>query len=476
MIPTLQDYLNIAPILVVSSVALLEVVIKILFKNSKKWFSYISISGLLVAIYFAVYNFGAISLSFNDMLFSGGFASFFEILFCIIGILTILQSESVNKIDEFNTAEYQILILFSIVGMMIMGSGADLITIFLGLELMSICFYILAGFARKHVAANEASLKYFLLGAFATGFLLYGIALIYGTTGTTNILAIARQYPMIFSIPLHVIGFILLLIGFAFKVALVPFHMWVPDVYEGSMTNVTGLMASGGKASAFAAFLLTFSIPLGVKNMELIQIISWLAVATMFVGNIFGLAQRNIKRMLGYSSIAHAGYLLVGLVSSNSLGNQGILFYLVIYSVTTICAFGVVSFVEDEYGKNLNIEDYSGLSVSNPFLAAVMSLCMFSLIGIPPLAGFVGKYYLFASAVQSNLIWIVVIGILTSIISLYYYLRIIVFMYFKEPKTENKIILSTESKISLIFSSVLILLLGIYPSLLLSVVEKFFKL
>ncbi|MDA0986839.1 MAG: NADH-quinone oxidoreductase subunit N [Bacteroidetes bacterium] len=475
MIPTFQDYLNVAPIIIVSATALLEIVFQIIFKGFKKYVNIFSILGLLISIYFAIINFDKVSMSFSNMVFSGKYASFFEILFCIIGILTILQSSTIQKYYSINKIEYNVLILISIVGMMVMSAGADLISIFIGLEIMSICFYVLAGFARNQIIANEASLKYFLLGAFATGFLLYGIALIYGTVGTTNIIKIAQHYPIALSLDLHLLGLILLLIGLAFKVALVPFHMWQPDVYEGAITNVSGLMASGGKTAAFASFLLIFSIPLAAGNNNLIEIVSVLAALSMIVGNIFGLVQQNIKRMLAYSSIAHTGYILVGIIATNNFGNHGALFYLVVYSITSVGAFGVASILENEFGKNLNINDYSGLSQKNKFLAFAMSVFMFSLIGIPPFAGFVGKYYLFAAAIQRDLTWLVILGVLTSIVSLYYYLRLIVYMYFRDPENQNNIIVTNDFKIAISFSTIVVILFGIYPSSLFSVIRYIFN-
>jgi NADH-quinone oxidoreductase subunit N len=338
---------------------------------------------------------------------------------------------------------------------------------------MSVAFYVLAGYFRSKLSSNESALKYFLLGAFATGFLLYGIALIYGTTGTTNLIRIAAQYPQAYADPLHVIGWGLILIGFSFKVAAVPFHMWVPDVYEGAPTSVTAFMSTGGKAAAFSAFILTFSIPMSMHDEKLVMILSLLAAGSMIIGNWFGLAQTNLKRMLAYSSIAHAGYMLIGIASGTQLGQQGISFYLVAYALTNLGAFGIIALLEKEDGSHLTYEEYAGLAKRKPILAALMAMFMFSLTGIPPFAGFVGKYYLFASAVQSGLTWLAVLGVITSLLSAYYYLRIVVYMYFRDGVDEVPVF----SRISLavvVLSAFGILLFGIIPSLILDVLTTMF--
>jgi len=315
-----------------------------------------------------------------------------------------------------------------------------------------------------------------LLGAFATGFLLYGIALIYGTTGTTNLLRIAALYPQVFYDPLHVIGFGLLLVGFSFKVASVPFHMWVPDVYEGAPTSVTALMATGGKSAAFSAFLLIFSIPMSIHDPKLTLILAILSASSMVIGNWLGLAQTNLKRMLAYSSIAHAGYMIIGIASSGiQLGQQGIAFYLVSYALTNIGAFGIISILEKENATNLSYEDYAGLAKRQPALAALLAMFMFSLTGIPPFSGFIGKYFLFASAVQSKLTWLAIIGVITSLFSTYYYLRVIVYMYFKESTSEvAEIIIPKLSFIIIIICGIGILLFGVFPSLIINLLKVIF--
>ena len=309
MVFSFSDLYGVSPILSVSITAIVALVVKSAVRKSETAIIVIGITGIFVSMVFSVLTFSISSTAFNDMVLVGGYASFFDVLFLIAGLLTFLLSESYLKKEEINFGEFYVLVLLAIAGMMLMGSSADLITLFLGVELMSVCFYVLAGFMRTKLSSNEAALKYFLLGAFSTGFLLYGITLIYGTTGTTNLLRIASVRPSA-SLPLwYTIGLGLLLVGLAFKVAAVPFHMWAPDVYEGSPTTVSGLMSTGGKSAAFAAAVLVFAIPMAQHDEHFKFILAVLAAGSMIVGNLFGLAQTNLKRMLAYSSIAHAGYM-----------------------------------------------------------------------------------------------------------------------------------------------------------------------
>ncbi len=469
-----SDLAGTLPLLIVSATVLLALVVKSLFKKSERTVLWLCIIGIFISAFFAVMTFPMNTTAYNDMVLVGGYASFFDVLFLGIGLLVLLLSESYLGKENINFGEFYVLVLLSILGMMILGSSADLITVFLGIELMSVSFYVLAGFERTRLTSNEAALKYLLLGAFATGFLLYGIALVYGTAGTTNLVRIAAQYPHLMTVPWHLIGIGLLLVGFAFKVAAVPFHMWVPDVYEGSPTTVTALMSTGGKAGAFSAFVLVFSAPMALHNHQLVIVVAVLSAASMIVGNLFGLAQKNLKRMLAYSSIAHAGYMLVGIASGISLGEQGILFYLVSYALTNLGAFGIVSILEREDGKHVSYEDYAGMGTRKPVLAALLSMFMFSLTGVPPFSGFVGKYYLFASAVESNLTWLAILGVITSLISAYYYLRVVVYMYFRDPVETEVVSIPRFAMVSLLASGVGILLLGVIPSLVLDVTKLLF--
>jgi len=356
--------------------------------------------------------------------------------------------------------------------MVLMATAADLIIIFLGLELMSICFYVLAGFMRKRALSNESALKYFLLGAFATGFLLYGIALIYGASGSTKISFLVHNYGIISVSPFFWIGIGLLFIGLAFKVGGVPFHMWIPDVYQGAPTPVSGFMSTGGKAAAFAAIILVFltsDTSLGDGVAKMIIIVSALS---MIVGNIVAISQTNLKRMLAYSSIAHAGYILVGIAANNQIGKSGVIFYLFSYTFMNLGAFGILSLMEREE-KNLSYDDYSGLGFRHPVLAAFMSIFLFSLAGIPPFAGFFGKYYVFVAAIDAGLTWLAILGVLMSVVSVYYYLRLIVVMYFREGDQQLPVTISRASYAVIILCILAVVELGVYPSSLLSIITAF---
>jgi NADH-quinone oxidoreductase subunit N len=357
---------------------------------------------------------------------------------------------------------------------MLMAGAKDLFVIFLGLEIMSVSFYILAGMNRKKLNANEASLKYFLLGAFATGFIVYGIALIYGSAHTTSIDFITSNFTELTKNLLFIAGILLFLIGFSFKIAAFPFHMWVPDVYEGSPTTVAALFSTGGKAAAFSAILATlfalFNGPAGNLFTPYLAVIS---VLSMFYGSIVAIAQDNIKRMLAYSSISHAGYIAIGLAAGNQDALAGIVFYLAAYTFMNLAAFGIVSLLEGKDETNLSINSYAGLGNRKPLLATLLSIIMFSLAGLPPFAGFFGKYYIFIAAVKSNLTWLAILGVISSAISVYFYLRIVVLMYFKSSDDEFAIELSNNSMLAIIFSVLIVILLGVFPGTFLDLITKF---
>ncbi len=471
---SLQDIIASGPFTIVSIAALIVLIVESLHDRTEGLNCWLSIVGLLLAMCVAFGSLGVSGTAYAGMLRTGGYADYFAIVFCLAGLLSVMLSQSYIKKEGIEHGEYYSLLLFAVAGMMLMGGAADLITFFIGLELMSICFYIMAGFARKRLTSNEAALKYFLLGAFATGFLLYGIALMYGSTGTTNITLITAGVATYATNTLFVIGLGLLMVGLMFKVAAVPFHMWVPDVYEGSPTTVSGFMSTGGKAAAFSAFLLIFS-PAIVNTMGSARdVLAVLAALSMIVGNVIAISQSNIKRMLAYSSIAHAGYILTGIVAANSAGSNGVLFYLMAYTVMNVGAFGVLSICESNDGGNLSFDDYTGLSKRQPVLAAVMALFMFSLSGIPPFAGFFGKYYVFAGAIQSGYTWLAIVGVLMSVVSAYYYLRLVVLMYFKDQVSGIDATVPRLGMAALVISAVALLIFGLYPSSIISITTHFF--
>jgi NADH-quinone oxidoreductase subunit N len=380
------------------------------------------------------------------------------------------------KRANYHHGEFYILILNSLLGMMLMAASRDLMLTFLALELMSISFYVLAGFNRKVLFNNEASLKYFLLGAFASGFLLYGIALIYGSAQTTNIPSIAVEFNNLLYKPLFVLGLVLLLIGFSFKVASVPFHMWVPDVYEGSPTVITALMSTAGKTAAFSAMIVALygSVTSQSVNYEMVsKIVSYLAIASMLVGSITAIAQTNLKRMLAYSSIAHAGYMLIGIAASNKIGMGGVIFYLVVYSFMNVAAFILISLMEEDLEKRVTLQDFAGLSKTHPYYAGIMALIMFALSGLPPFGGFFGKYYVFFSAVKADLTYLAVIGVLSSVISAYFYLRVVVYMYFRNGEETQKVYSSPLDNFVLTVCILFVIKLGITPNLILDIITRF---
>ncbi len=476
-----SDLISTSPILLLSVLTFLILTLEALMKKSESVIFSVTILGILGCIGAAIVTFPLKGTAFNSMVITGGYANFFDILFLLAAGLTILISKNYLEKEGINYGAYYSLVLFATIGMMFMASAGDLVIIFLGLELMSISLYVLAGFMRKKLKSNESALKYFLLGAFTTGFLLYGIALIYGMAGTTNLGVILNNFSSLTQEPLFWIGIGLLMVGFFFKVAGTPFHMWVPDVYEGAPTTVSAFMSTGGKAAAFAAFVLVFTHFFSTSGTKVSEVIAVVSAASMIIGNVVAISQNNIKRMLAYSSIAHAGYMLTGLAAANQLGQSGILYYLVAYSFMNIGAFGFVSIFEKEEEKNLTFDDYVGLGYKKPFVAALMSIFMFSLSGIPPFAGFFGKYYVFTAAVKADLTWLAIIGVLTSVISVYYYLRLVVVMYFQEDEggltlapISSGFEVSKLSLTALVISAIGVIQLGILPSWIIDITQRLF--
>jgi NADH-quinone oxidoreductase subunit N len=360
--------------------------------------------------------------------------------------------------------------------MVVMAASNDLITVFLGLELMSLALYVMVGSRRGQLESNEAALKYFLLGAFASGFLLYGIALIYGATGSTNlrgIVAFMSDSPLGRS-PLFVTGALLLIVGFGFKVAAVPFHMWTPDAYEGAPTSVTAFMSAGAKAAGFAALLRVAGTALAVSDIDWRPLLSGLAILSMTVGNVTALLQTNVKRMLAYSSIAHAGYVLVALAAGGSQGTAAALFYLAVYSFMNLGAFGILALLGRGQDERVLVSDLAGLGFRQPLLGIAMTVFMISLGGIPPTAGFMGKIYVFGAALDAGLVPLVIIGVLNSVISVFYYLRITVAMYMSEEPAGGPVEVSwaVPGTIALIATLVLTLWWGIQAQALLVTAQE----
>ena len=433
------DLKSISPIVSISIAAifilLLDVFCRKTFKDRLGYISFLVVIATGVVVYTQI---GQNVYSFSNMFVVDNFSVFFNLVFLLSTALVILMSDNYVKQEGVNYGEYYTLLLFGTVGMMLMVGGADLLTIFLGIEIMSISLYVLAGFTRDKVRSNEASLKYFLLGAFVTGFLLYGIAMLYGATGSTNIKEIAAYISETsgFLNPMIIVGSSLLIVGFGFKIACVPFHKWSPDVYEGSPTPVTAFMSVGPKAAAFAVLLRVFFVALPELQHKWTVIFWILAVITMSVGNLVAISQKNIKRMLAYSSIAHAGYALIAIIVGGEFGIASLLFYMLAYTFMNLGAFAVIIVLGRKGEENSNIEDFSGLGYKHPLLAITMSIFMFSLAGIPPLIGFMGKFYIFSAAIKSGFYVLALIGVINSVVSVYYYLRVTVVIYMKKPVRE----------------------------------------
>ncbi len=442
---TAQELRALYPILILVIGSLLAIVLSVIKLLSPKFSVFfttvlVSVAAGLVALDF----FGAPPVPlFNHMMVVDPFSTFFTVLFVGALLVSCLVSFRYLDREKIQHPEYYILMLFSVIGMILMASSLDLIVLFIALELMSLSVYVLVGFRRADRRSNEAAIKYFILGSVASAILLYGAAILYGCTGTMNlaeILPILSRSPEVQG-PLFVVGMWLVVVGFLFKVASVPFHMWMPDIYEGAPTPVTGFMTSGIKAAAFATFLrVLFSLGYGKAMTEAIQVnvhdLLWvIAVATMVVGNLIALTQTNLKRMLAYSSIAHTGYLMIGLLSGHKseFGYAPIAMYLVGYSIMNLGAFALLSMVGGREDHGLNLQDFSGLGKREPWLAFAMSVFLFSMAGVPPTAGFVSKYFLLYGAVQAGEVPLVVIAVLCSAVSVYYYLRVLVYMYMKDP-------------------------------------------
>jgi NADH-quinone oxidoreductase subunit N len=407
----------------------------------------------------------------NGLIAVDRFALFFKIVFLLSAAITVLMSTRYLEVEGAPAGEYFFLILCATLGMMVMAGGIDLITIFIGLETMAISFYILAGFIKPSQRSNEAAVKYFLLGAFSLGILLYGMSIMYGLSGTTALRAMAPILAGQERDPRLVLAVILVVAGVGFKIAAVPFHMWAPDVYEGAPTPITAFLSVGSKAASFAMLLRIFLEGLPSSGQDW-RLLFWvLAVVTMTVGNLAALTQTNIKRMLAYSSIAHAGYLLIGIVAGSTRGIAAILIYLFIYVFMQLGAFAVVVLLRRRDVVGDELKDFSGLAFRHPFAAFAMLLFMLSLGGIPPTAGFMGKLWLFGAAIDSGYVWLAVIGVINSAISLYYYIRLVVFMYLKRETMGSEPTASPSLTFALGVAVVATLVLGIYPRLLFEVAE-----
>ncbi len=482
----------IAPETIVGIAAVVVMLVDAFARRRQGWLTGgLSIAALLAAGVYSIWLWIAWPNSreaFNGMIVLDELRLSFTLIFLIVSILTVLIAMAWIQLENLPAGEFHALLLFATCGMMLMASAGDLVIVFLGLEILSIATYVMAGFRRSDVRSNESSLKYFILGSFASAFLLYGIALVYGATateavpGTTNIAMIGARINQSLYPPLLFAGAAMMLVGFGFKIATVPFHVWTPDVYEGAPTPVTAFMAAGPKAAGFASFLrvFLFGFPIATAAAETAGYAhkSWLgalaimAALTMSVGNVVAIVQNNVKRMLAYSSIAHAGYALVGFVAAGAASDPeqrsaaltSVAFYLLTYAIMNMGAFAVVTLMARSGDRRNEVEDYNGIGFSSPVLAFSLSLFLLSLLGMPLTAGFMGKIMVFSAALRQGYVWLVVIGMLNTAVSAYYYLRLIIVMFFRERPTEwSSPRVPASVAVALVITIAGVFYLGIFP-------------
>jgi NADH-quinone oxidoreductase subunit N len=492
----------IAPEIIVCTAAVIVMMVDAFAHPAQRWITgSISLAGLVAAGISAVWlwsSWTGVTEAFNGMIVLDDLRMGFTAVFLLVSGLTVLVSIVWVEDEKLPAGEFHSLLLFATAGMMFMASGGDLVIVFLGLEILSIATYVMAGFRRSDIRSNESSLKYFILGSFSSAFLLYGIALTYGATGmngtagTTNIALIASrvnsaQYPaLLFT------GAAMMLVGFGFKIATAPFHVWTPDVYEGAPTPVTAFMAAGPKAAGFASFLRVFvfgfpfvvasaNTALGARiHLAWVSVLMVLAILTMTLGNLVAIAQNNVKRMLAYSSIAHAGYALVGFVAAGATSDPAqrnsaiaaVTFYLLTYSLMTIGAFAVVQLIARQGDTRTEVEDYNGIGFKSPVLAFLLALFLLSLLGMPVTAGFTGKLMVFRAAIVQHYYALVVIAVLNTAVSAYYYLRLIIVMFFRERTTPwNAPRVPASIAVALVLAALGVLYLGIFPNRIINALQ-----
>lgn len=464
------DLRYLAPLLTVLAWASALLLVDVFFipEGRKKLTGYLAIVGLVVAglVGIPLWNIGG--STFSGMLVLDRYSLSLTWIFLIVGCISIAMSLDYLPRQDIEQGEFYPLIMFAVAGMILLAQGTDLIVLFLGIEMLSITLYILTGFAYPRLTSEEAAMKYLVLGAFAAGFFVYGIALIFGATGTTSLAGIAEYLGRQTFAPedqtLLLAGAGMVLIAFSFKIALVPFHMWTPDVYEGSPSPVAAFMSVGTKGAALAALLRIVAYALADARGYWLPVLAGLAAITMVVGNLGALGQTNVKRMLAYSSIGHAGYILLGIMVATERGAEAFLFYMLAYALANLGAFGVVIALEQRGELAWSLDDFGGLYQRRPALAVAMALFMFSLAGVPPTAGFMAKFFVFTAAYEGGLGWLALIGVLTSAVAAYFYLRVIVKMFMQEPVREVRPELNRGLSTGLIIAAVATLLIGLIPT------------
>ena len=467
----LVDLGAVAPILLVAAAGVAVVLIDS-FKNDSPLIAWLSGGVMTAALAIEMLSVGAEHVAFGGQVYTGGAASLANAIVLIGAIASVALSVPYLRKIGHEYGEVHALILFAVAGMMTLVSAGSLVTLFVGLETMSVCLYVLTGLVRTESTANESALKYYLLGAFASGFFLYGIALLYGATGTMLFAEMAAGLAATGSDGLFGAGVALLLVGFFFKVSAVPFHMWTPDVYQGAPTTLVGFMSTASKAAAFAALavVLARAFPPALTDGAVQVALTAVAAVTMVAGNVAALTQTNVKRMLAYSSIAHAGYILTGLAAGSAAGYGAALFYLLAYTVMNVGAFGVMAALEwdAEQGADQTLDTLSGIGYRKPWLGVAMGVFMFALAGFPPLGGFIGKYLVFSAAVDAELTWLAIVGVLASVVSSFYYLRVLVVFWMKsqDDAPDNARVdfpIATTTWVVLGVCVVALLVLGIAP-------------
>ncbi|MGB2697273.1 MAG: NADH-quinone oxidoreductase subunit N [Candidatus Zixiibacteriota bacterium] len=474
ILPDINFYL-LSPEIVILAFALLILILDpLLSRKTKVLSAHLGWIGIVLAFVFVVKLWNVNQTSFNEMFILDNFACFFKFIFFISSLLVIFASINYLKQENVFHGEYFCLILFATLGMMLMVSSLNLIVIFLGMEIMSLSLYVLAGFRRYDLKSNESSIKYFLIGAFASGFLLYGIALVYGSTSSTNLAQILLNisHSGFKSSYMVWMGMGLIIVGFGFKIASVPFHMWAPDVYQGAPTPITAFISAGPKAAGFAALLRVLLFAFAKYQLDWSVILWVLAALSMTIGNVIALSQNNIKRLLAYSSIAHAGYVLVALVGGGEQGQSSAMFYLLVYIFMNIGAFTIATAMGE---KNTDLDNYSGLVTRNPALGVIMAVFLLSLAGFPPFAGFLAKFYVFSAAVKSGYMGLTIIAVLNSFVAVYYYLRVVVIMFMRPSQVELKpVSLPFFVSLTLFLTLLGTLWLGIFPQAFLALAKSSF--
>jgi NADH-quinone oxidoreductase subunit N len=465
---TTTDLLLAAPELLLTLTGLLVLMLGFALRGrNPAWLAGLSLLGTVGALSLVIRQtvFEVPAVAFSGLHAVDNYAGFFKVVFLLSAAIVILLSSRFLKEHELDTGEFYALLLFGTLGTMLMASAVDLLSLFVGLETMAVCTYVLCGYLRRDQRCNEGALKYLLMGAFSTGVILYGMVLLYGYAGSTSLEAIARAMGMgSFRNPVLLMAMVLLAAGFGFKIAAVPFHMYLPDMYEGAPTPVVAFMAGAAELAGMAVLLRVFLLAMPRLQVDWGLLFWVLSVLTMTIGNLVAIAQANIKRMLAYSTIAHMGYLLIGPVVGSELGVAAVLFYSLVYACMTIGAFGIVILLARGTVRGDQIDDFSGLAQRSPLAAAIMLLFLLSLTGIPPTAGFVGKLYLFAAAIESGYVWLALIAVINSAISLYYYMRIAMVMYMRElPVQGIALSQSPALYLGLFLAAAVTLLLGIFP-------------